>query len=320
MTELEYDWRPTAGLDALRERAACLKWIRAFFAHRDVLEVETPLLMTSTVTDPQVDGYGVPGCDNERFLQTSPEYAMKRLLAAGSGSIYQICKAFRAGEAGRRHNPEFSILEWYRVGFDHMALMDEVELLVGGILQRSESERISYAALFDEFLGINPHVVDDMELKRLVRVETDTDFNDAPRDTWLDLLMSTVIEPRLSDRGMLFVYDYPASQAALAQRHLNADGHSVGQRFELYVDGLELVNGYHELTDSVEQAERFKSDNQLRSQMQRTTRTVDARLLSALAQGMPACAGAALGLDRLLMLVGGREALADVLSFDWSHS
>ncbi len=317
MTAPEFDWRPAASLAALQDRAAGLKWLRDFFSDRGVLEVETPLLMSSTVTDPHIEGFSVPFSDHDRYLQTSPEYAMKRLLAAGSGSIFQICKAFRVGEVGRKHNPEFTILEWYREGFDHFDLMDEVELLVGGYLGRGDVTRISYAELFEEYFEVNPHSIDDVALTNLARSQLDTDFKDATRDTWLDLLMSGVIEPQLARRGLVFVYDFPASQAALSRLTVTAQGDSIGQRFELYVDGVELVNGYHELLDAEEQRRRFERDNEQRKQLSRPPRALDEKFLAALDSGIPACAGAALGVDRLLMLACKSKSIAEAVSFDW---
>lgn len=276
------------------------------------MEVETPLLCRGTVTDPALD----PIRCGERWLQTSPEYAMKRLLAAGSGPIYQVCKAFRAGESGPRHNPEFTLLEWYRPGYDLRRLMEEVAELVGGVLGERAVTYLSYRELFQHFLDIDPHVASAAQLEACVRRRLDYAGGEESRDTWLDLLVSHVIEPQLA--GLVFVYDYPASQAALA-RLREDQGVMVAERFELYADGLELANGYFELADPAEQRRRFEADNRRLSDRQDNPRPIDPWLLAALDSGLPDCAGVALGLDRLLMLMQGSERLESVLSFDWSR-
>ncbi len=316
------DWRPGASLERLRARADLLASIRAFFAARDVLEVETPLLCSAGVTDPHIEpltvdsGQSVRG---RRYLQSSPEYAMKRLLAAGSGAIYQLGKAFRDGEAGARHNPEFTLLEWYRPDFDHHQLMAEVAELVHQCLGPLPFSRLSYRQLFLEHLDLDPFLARDDELRRRVAGEVDIGNMTGDRDQWLDLLLSHLIEPRLAGCGMVFVYDYPASQAALARIARMGDV-EVGQRFELYVDGVELANGYCELLAAGEQRTRFEADNTRRRQLGREPRPLDERLLAAMAAGLPACAGVALGVDRLLLLASGSRDIREVISFDWQRS
>ncbi|PLW69277.1 EF-P lysine aminoacylase EpmA [Pseudohalioglobus lutimaris] len=315
-------WQPAATLDRLRQRAALLAHVRDFFCGRGVLEVETSLLCSSGITDPSIEplrvqcGQSITGT---RFLQTSPEYAMKRLLAAGSGPIYQVAKAFRDGEAGPRHNPEFTLLEWYRPGFDHHQLMREVADLVLSYLGTQPVEYHAYRALFQQELGVDPLTAELDTLQSVARAELDVGGLSGDRDLWLDLLMSHLIEPRLIGRGLCFVYDYPESQAALA-RVSEVDGMSVGHRFELYVNGLELANGYWELGDAVEQRRRFVADNQRRCVAGQNEQPLDEHLLAALAAGMPDCAGVALGLDRLLMLGAGCEDIRQTLAFDWSRS
>lgn len=312
-------WQPAARLEVLRRRAQLITTIRAFFAQRDVLEVETPLLCSAGVTDPAIEPFTVARGDSleaPRYLQTSPEYAMKRLLAAHGEPIYQICKAFRDGEAGSRHNPEFTLLEWYRPGFDHHALMDEVTELVLQCLGERPVQRLSYRALFIRELAIDPFTATTEDLAALAREHADTGSLAGDRDLWLDLLMTHLLEPRLADRGACFVYDYPASQAALA-RIVEEDGVQLGQRFELYVDGIELANGYCELTDPAEQRARFERDNQIRRERGQEERTIDQRLLAAMKDGMPECSGVALGLDRLLMLATGAASMEEVLTFPW---
>jgi lysyl-tRNA synthetase class 2 len=308
-------WQPGATPATLAARAGLLTRIREFFQQRGVLEVETPLLSAGTVTDPAI----TPIACADRWLQTSPEYAMKRLLAAGSGPIYQICKAFRHAEAGTRHNPEFTLLEWYHPGFSLADLMDEVGELASEILGRQDWQRCTYQQLFQDYLQLDPFTVDTASLESFARERLDISFEPDHRDVWLDLLLSHLIEPQLAERGLLFVYDYPATQAALAR--LREDGeHVVAERFELYVDGVELANGYCELTDAAEQAARFSRDNELLVQAGSMPRAVDQRLLQALEQGLPACSGVALGVDRLLMVLTGAASVAEVISFDWDRA
>ena len=287
------------------------------------MEVETPLCAGAPGTDPALEPlttqYTGPGHPQgvTLYLQTSPEYAMKRLLAAGSGPIYQICKAFRDGESGRRHNPEFTLLEWYRPGFDHFRLMVEVADLVKACLKAPDLdvESVSYQALFARELNIDPLAasVDELTAVARQRVPSATDLDLAERDAWLDLLMTSAIEPHLGQGRLTFVYDYPASQAALAK--LNTSDPRVAARFELYYQGVELANGFHELSDATEQRKRFQTDNQTRLTRGQRTLPVDERLLSALQAGLPDCAGVALGIDRLLMLKLGLDNLEDVLGF-----
>ncbi len=316
-------WQPAAALDALAERARLLASIRAFFAAAGVMEVETPALSASAATDPALESlqthYHGPGAppDSRLFLHTSPEFAMKRLLAAGSGPIYQICKVFRGGERGRLHNPEFTLLEWYRPGRDHHALMDELEALVRQVCAETRpAQRLSYRELFGAHLGIDPHRADEGELKRLAvtagiggAAQLDLDG----RDAWLDLLLTHCIEPRMRDLGMVLVYDYPASQAALARVCPGAP--PLAERFELYLDGIELANGFHELADAAEQRRRFAADLAQRRRLGLEGVPMDERLLAALGAGLPDCSGVALGVDRLLMAVTGRCSIEEVLAF-----
>ena len=307
----EPGWRPTAPLAALRLRAQLLGRIRSFFEARGVLEVETPLLGHATVTDPYIHSIRA----GELFLQTSPEYAMKRLLAAGSGPIFQICKAFRAEESGSRHNREFTMLEWYRPGFDHHQLMDEVELLLRHVVGAAGAERVTYEALYQRHVGANPHTVGAAELERVAAAHGVSTHSSLPlsREDWLNLLMAQVIEPKLGDEAPVFVYDYPADLAALAR--IRPCEPPVAERFEVYFQGTELANGYHELTDAHEQRERFRRDIETRRTLGYDDVEPDERLLEALEAGVPACAGVALGLDRLVMIAASAQSLADVLSF-----
>ena len=313
------NWQPNAPIRNLHARAQVLAQIRHFFAARNVLEVETPVLSRCAVSDPFIDSLDVsfgfqPGIEDERlYLQTSPEYAMKRLLAAGSGDIYQMAKVFRNGESGRRHNPEFTMLEWYRLGFDDRRLMAEVDALLRVVIPDIQVRYLSYAQLFERELGLDPHSATLEQLQTACREHVDAPFDDDDRDTWLNLLMSHVLEPRL--KGAVFIHSYPASMAALAQ--VRADEHErlVAARFELFVDGVELANGYHELTDAREQARRLAADQAQRGVLGLPQRPLEQRLVQALEAGLPACAGVALGVDRLVMLALGVDSLEQVVSF-----
>jgi lysyl-tRNA synthetase class 2 len=318
----ESDWRPSASLQTLKKRAELLQRIRAFFHTREVMEVETPIMSAAGNTDPQInsftthyDGPAAPA-GGQMFLHTSPEFAMKRLLAAGSGAIYQLCRVFRNSEAGRRHNPEFTMLEWYRPGYDHHALMDEVEALLIEVLQEQagKARRISYQQAFLDHAGFDPLASDMAVVRDCASQHGLADIvglDERDRDGWLDLLMDQVIMPKL--RGMVFIYDYPASQASLAR--IKTEDPRVAERFECFIDGIELANGFHELIDAGEQRQRFLADNKKREATGQPTVPVDIRLIDALERGMPACAGVALGVDRLLMLSVGASSIAEVLAF-----
>lgn len=317
------DWQPTAPLANLRARADLIARIRAFFAARGVLEVETPALAGATVTDPHLAslqscyrGPGFPaGCS--LYLQTSPEFAMKRLLAAGSGPIYQLGKAFRDGEAGRLHNPEFTLLEWYRPGFDSRAMMDEIETLVTDLLGLDRRfERMTYRELFRHRLQIDPCTAALDELRDCARrhgLARSADLPLAEPDAWLDLLLTHFIEPQLGLEAPCFVHDYPPSQAALAR--IRPGEYPVAERFELYIKGVEIANGFHELADADEQRARFESDRARRRRDGLPDVVPDERLIAALAHGLPDCAGTALGVDRLVMIALGTKSIAEVMAF-----
>ncbi|MCP4899085.1 MAG: EF-P lysine aminoacylase GenX [bacterium] len=317
------DWRPTAPLANLRLRAELLRRTRDFFAARGALEVETPLLAAAPVTDPYLatltSRFLGPGSPDGRnlFLQTSPEYAMKRLLAAGCGSIYQICKAFRDGEAGRSHNPEFTMLEWYRHGFDHHQLMDEIDDLVRELLDLPQAERLTYRQLFEDHVGVDPHTATIAELgavaaQNSIVIQNQSQAN-LDRDDWLLLLFATLIEPQLGRQRPTFVIDYPVSQCALA-RVTQADT-PVAERFELFIDGVELANGYNELCDPDVHRQRFSSDLETRRTLGLPEVPIDDKLLAALDHGIEACAGVALGFDRLVMIAAGAKDIREVLAF-----
>jgi len=325
------DWRPDAGWATLRLRATMLAHIRGFFARRAVLEVETPALSAAAIPDPNLGSFAVrytgpgPRHGQTLYLHTSPEFPMKRLLAAGSGCIYQIARVFRDGEAGRRHNPEFTLLEWYRVGFDHHRLMDEtaelVTELLAGRMPLSSPERLSYREIFQQQLGLDPHRVTVAELAASAaaqRVPIPPGMPLTDPDPWLDLLLTHCIEPQLGQGRLTFVYDYPVSQAALAR--VRPGDPPVGERFELYLHGVELANGFHELGDAGEQRHRFAAENAARRAAGWPEMPVDERLLEALAAGLPECAGVALGFDRLVMLAAAQTSLAEAMAFSFDHA
>ncbi|MCU7875006.1 MAG: EF-P lysine aminoacylase GenX [Candidatus Thiodiazotropha sp. (ex Lucinoma borealis)] len=321
-------WRPSASLEMIRARAEMLSRIRGFFGQVGVLEVETPICSRFATTDPAIESFATrytgPAAaqGTDFYLHTSPEFPMKRLLAAGSGAIYQICKVFRNGELGRRHNPEFTLLEWYRPGFDHFQLMDEVASLVNQLIDTPlQVEQLTYAEVFKHTLALDPHTANIENLRHCAieqGIPGADELNLESRDGWLDLLLSHLIEPQLGKLGMTFLYDYPVSQAALAR--VREGDPPVAERFELYLSGVELANGFHELTDGQEQLQRFKADNRHRQQSQQSHMPMDESLIEALDAGMPSCAGVALGLDRLLMVLTGSNDIRQVLAFDISRA
>lgn len=311
-------WQPTASLENIKIRARMLQGIRAFFVKRNVLEVETPVLSPAAITDPQLESFSTRFQQRDYYLHTSPEFYMKRLLAAGSGDIYQLARVFRVDESGRYHNPEFSLLEWYRLGFDHFQLMDEIESLLKTILQKTSVEirRISYRQAFINELQLDPLEAGVNELKYCaennnIEVPQGMDIND--KDMWLDWFMVESIAPTFDKNSFTFLYDYPASQAALAR--LDENDQRVAHRFELFFGTLELANGFYELTDASEQRRRFESENEIRQQRGQKIMPIDNKLLSALEAGLPDCSGVALGIDRLLMLLTNAEKMSDVIGF-----
>lgn len=311
------DWNPTASLQNLQQRARALATIRRFFDERGVLEVETPLLAGTTVTDVYIESIAAELTDGkssrQHFLQTSPEFFMKRLLAAGSGSIYQIAKAFRQEETGARHNIEFTLLEWYRLGFSLEELMGEVEQLLQALLDCGSIARFTYREIFQQHLGFDPHEASIEELQEIARSEIDLHGGALSKTDYLQLLLSHCIEPELP--SFCFIHDYPAEQAALSALEEDSTGCVVAKRFELFGRGMELANGYLELVDASEQRRRFESDNATRVEKGQAVREIDERLMAALESGLPSCAGVALGVDRLLMLLTNSKEIGDVISF-----
>lgn len=316
---LDQYWRPSATFEALAARARMLARIRAFFAEREVLEVETPILSRHATTDPALESLCVDSSPmlGRRWLQTSPEFPMKRLLAAGSGPIYQICKVFRDQERGARHHPEFTLLEWYRPGWTMHQLIAEIAELVRAVLKPApiQLEHVRYRDLFLSRLEIDPWSASLVALREAaIRLQIPGAAElDLDGDGWLDLLLSHCLEADLGRECMTFVYDYPPSQAALAR--IRDSPFPVAERFELYIEGMELANGFQELTDAVEQRRRFDRERQTRRRQSRADLPMDVAFLDALAAGMPESAGVALGLDRLLMIDQGTTHIDQVLAF-----
>ena len=307
---------PTCDRETWKARQSLLAKVRAFFESRGVLEVETPVVSNAGGTDPQLDYFEVEG---GRYLMTSPEFHMKRLLAAGYGDIFQITKSFRKDEFGAHHNNEFSMVEWYRVGMPQEQLMDEVEALVSEIMgQPVNARRTRWIDAFRNYAGVDPLSAtggDFVAVCKSQSIPLPADVSAMSREDWWDYLMVFAVEPALAKNGPEFILDYPQSQAALAQTYVGKDGHTWARRFELFVDQVELCNGYTELTDAAEQRRRFNVDLEIRKQMGKPLPALDENFLAALESGMPACSGVALGLDRLFMLALHKKEIKDVLLF-----
>lgn len=320
-------WQPSATMDALRLRASLNRLMREFFHARDVLEVETPMMSRAGNTDANIASFSLDfsgrtdGAPRTRWLRTSPEFPLKRLLAAGVGDCYELGRVFRDGEAGGRHNPEFTMLEWYRVGWTLEPLIDETVALVQAALSMIGREatvsRIRFRDLYLQRLGFDPMTA-DLDALRNAAAGIAIDGEGLTRDDWLDLLMTHRLQPAFGRDGILVVQDYPATQSALA-RVVERDGVPVAERFELYLGALELANGYHELTDAVEQRRRFERDMAVRQARGDIAPPMDEALLAALEHGMPSCAGVALGVDRLLMAMRDTPRIAEVLAFDFAR-
>jgi lysyl-tRNA synthetase class 2 len=318
------DFRPTASWPVLQRRAELLRRTRAFFDNRGFIEVETPILSADVVVDRHLDPFGTLLCDDPRrpevgrrlWLQTSPEFHLKRLLAAGGEAIYQVTRAFRNGERGSRHNPEFTIVEWYRKGDDYAAGMKQLSDLCDALLGRGAAVGITYAEAFRRFAGVDPHrdsIGRLAEAARHANLSIPDSMSADDRDAWLDLLLVECVEPNLGRPQPEILYDYPPSQAALAV--VRADDPPVAERFELYVDGLELANGYHELLDAAVLRQRNRENNRLRGLDGKPALPEESRLLRAMEAGLPPSTGVALGFDRIVMLASGARTIDEVIAF-----
>jgi len=320
MEEHEPNWKSQADIDVIKKRAQMMQNIRAFFDARNVLEVETPLLSAFSSTEPNLHSFSTAYQNKNYYLNTSPEYAMKRLLAQYRQPIFQICKSFRVDELGPNHNPEFTLLEWYRPGFTLVQLMQELEQLLAVIsFQPVNIQRKSYQSLFEQYAGFNPHTTSAKQCRQCAlehQIEIPVGL-DSDIDEWLGWLFTQLVLPAIKKDQFSIVYDFPKSQCALAKLHKNQDDIVVAARFELFFGDLELANAFHELTDAEEQEKRFREENKKRSDLGLHVSDLDTNFLAALEHGLPECAGIAMGLDRLLMLLSSKNKLSDVLSFPW---
>ncbi|MBK8816818.1 MAG: EF-P lysine aminoacylase GenX [Methylococcaceae bacterium] len=326
---MSVDWQPGCSLQMLHLRAKMLQNIRKFFAERSVLEVETPLLGSAIGTDPQLDFFTTTfqwsPMQQKLFLQTSPEFAMKRLLASGSGSIYQICKAFRNGESGRFHNPEFTMLEWYRVGYSLPELMSEIDELMmqlfDGIKSFQPAEKITYQAVFKSYTNLDPIAFSYEDYAAYARnhgISEAITICGQDQSAWLDFIFSHHIQPHLGWDSICLIYGYPACFSSLAR--VNAENSAITDRVELFIQGVELGNGYYELGDFKEQSSRFDREIAARKASERPDIVKDNKLLAALEAGLPDCSGIAIGLDRVLMLLSESASIDEVLSFSISRA
>jgi len=314
-------WQPTMTWEDAQLRSSIIQQIRSFFQSKNIVEVETPSLALATITDVYIDAFSTKYdflCDPDKvyFLQTSPEFAMKRLLASGYGSIFQICKAFRQEPSGRFHNAEFTILEWYRLGFNQTQLIEEVDALLANILGTRKALRLSYQDVFVQHLGIDPLATNIEQCLALISKENKSAnwlTNSGDIDILLQFMFSEFIEPNIGQEAPCFIYNFPASQASLAK--LDKDDSRVANRFECYFQGIELVNGFYELTDAQTQVSRFNQDNDLRERKGLPKREIDQRFISAVEAGLPECAGVALGIDRLVMLALQAKHIREVITF-----
>jgi elongation factor P--(R)-beta-lysine ligase len=315
------DWNPTASIATLEVRAQMLRSIREYFTATRALEVETPTLSSAAVSDVHLASVHAKANGESRYLVTSPEYAMKRLLAAGCGDIWQISRVYRDGELGRWHNPEFTLIEWYRIGMDHHSLMSDVERLVNAALPTSKqfdrAERVTYREAVQLHAGVD--ALEDPTAVLVARLESaDIDVPrdlHGDRDACLDLIMSTLVGPQLGQDRLTFIYDYPASQAALARIR-----GPVASRFEAYLNGIELANGFHELANPAEQRARFEADLAQRRRRGLPEQPIDEYFLAALTKGLPDCSGVAVGFDRLVMCAVDAKHIQDVLTFSFDRA
>lgn len=313
------NWRPTASINTLKARARLHQQVRTFFHERGVLEVETPALSQAGNTDPHIDSFSTNSTTNTapRYLHTSPEYPMKRLLAAGSGDIYQICKVWRQEESGSRHNPEFTMLEYYRVGFSYQQLMQEVTTLLHTLIPtlKPKPNILSYRQAFLDHLQLDPHTASIEELQHCAQQHHIDLQGTLAHQDWLDLLLTHCIEPHFPTNRLIFIHQYPAAQCALAKT-VTIDGQAIAERFEVYCGALELGNGYQEQTDYTANYQQLHNDAAQRGH----DMPVDEHFLAAMQSGMPESAGVAIGLDRVLLAATGQQRLSDVLSFAWDHA
>ena len=317
------NWQPVADIENMKKRARMLQSIRAFFVEREVLEVDTPSLSSAAVTDLHIESFASAMTGN-LYLQTSPEYCMKRLLASGFPSIFQVCKVYRKEEQGPFHNPEFTMLEWYRTGFDYQQLMTEVIALLDALVTENQQafncDQLSYQQAFIQAVGIDPLKTSVEELKNCclqTQIDIPEGMSDDNVDEWLDWVLTQRVAPSFPTTNFTVLYDYPASQCALATINKQKN---IAERFEVYFGELELANGFNELRDAKEQLKRFESDNEKRLASGLDAMPIDKRFIAALDAGLPKCSGVAIGLDRLLMVLSGKSAINEILAFPFDRA
>jgi lysyl-tRNA synthetase class 2 len=313
------EFAPSASLEVLQQRSELLRRLREFFYERGFVEVETPLLDAEVIPELHIEPIETR-CGS--FLQASPELHMKRLLAAGARAIFQVTRSFRAGERGRLHNPEFTIVEWYRVGYDLQTGMNLLDELLQALMGTPPAQRSTYAEIFQRVAAICPHTATNEQLAAAAKsagIALPTGMHQSDRDEWLNLLLATLIEPELGRERPEIVYHYPAAQASLAKVVASRSGYDVAERFELYYRGIELANGFHELTDALELRRRFDSINAARLADGRRALPLPNRLLAAFGHGLPDCTGCALGFDRLVMLATAGASIDDVMTFPFGR-
>ncbi|QFQ32727.1 elongation factor P--(R)-beta-lysine ligase [Buchnera aphidicola (Aphis fabae)] len=315
-------WKPSASIKNLIKRSKIINNIRLFFLENKILEVETPSLSKSTITDinltPFETNYFSPGNNLNKlklWLITSPEYHMKRLLSASSGPIYQICRSFRNKEYGQRHNPEFTILEWYQISCSMNKFIDKIDLFFQKILKFEKSEKISYQEVFVKYLNIDPFSTNITELYKISKKFNLAHLTCSEKNlnTVMEILFTLLIEPFLGEKRPIFVYHFPAEQASLAS--LNKKNNHIAERFEIFFKGIELGNGFYELTDYLENKKRLINENKKRYEMNLPIREIDSNFLNAINYGLPSCSGVAIGLDRLIMIALNKKSIDEVISF-----
>jgi lysyl-tRNA synthetase class 2 len=323
-------WQSKISWEVAQQRAKITQEIRSFFYARHIIEVETPLISRGTVTDVYLDSFACKynylnkqrlSDATEMYLQTSPEFSMKRLLASGYGSIFQICKAFRHEEHGKHHNPEFTILEWYRLNYNHFQLMDEVDEFLQCIMHCESGERLTYQQAFQQHLNIDPLECTSTKLKKILsdnNISGDWINDEQDIDVLLQVLFSECIETKIGNERPCFIYNYPKNQSSLAK--ISKNDPRVAERFECYYKGVELANGFNELTNSSEQQHRFESDNQKRKLLGKEMKSLDKLFLNALEQGLPECSGVAVGIDRLIMLALNKPNIASIMTFNITNA
>ena len=311
-------WQTSADIESLKKRAEVLRCIRQYFYDKHVMEIDVPIIGASTVTDPYLDSISLSLNKNTHYLQTSPEYFMKRALCAGVGDIFYLGKAFRQDELGRRHSPEFTMLEWYRHDFDDLQLAQELIDIVSLLSPGISIHKYRYADIFEQLVGIDPRIATSKALEIIAKNKCTIEWTNEPKETWLDFLFTHLVEPQLQD-GLYVIFDYPKEQAALARVEKDEDDMFVAKRFEVFINGMELANGYWELSDKTEQLKRFEKNQKTRELLSKKPVDIDKKFMASLEQGLPDCSGVAMGIDRLLMCLLNKNHIDDVNAFGFQY-